>query len=243
MFSSSVLTDLAGHGRDLPLRTRRPGGTRQRLVSVLQHCLCPLKSIFHPSGNDVELLLRRLDFSLSRLQSVQAAASPALSAVCPPVARAFHSSAILAAADVQPPTKASGAAQKNALESRMVVVSLPSTSGDPAPVSASPSQLPPSVAPVVEACALSRATLRAKAPFLKVKPSEWTDSKVKEFTKSGSDFKARDLAHVHSLFTCFQSRRWTCHFRNTCAGVETRSGNAARDVGHGDHSEDGWQRV
>ncbi len=83
-----------------------------------------------------------------------------------------------------------------------------------------------------------------------VKPSEWTVSKVAEFNAAGSDIKVRVRSRALSLFVCFPSRFWTrIVFVNlngdaefTSAGIEARSGNAARDVGHGDHSQDRRER-
>jgi hypothetical protein len=51
---------------------------------------------------------------------------------------------------------------------------------------------PSSVQLVIAACQREREKLRANAPFLTVKPSAWTVSKVAEFVAAGSDIKVRE---------------------------------------------------
>lgn len=66
-----------------------------------------------------------------------------------------------------------------------------SRSGSPLQASTLSAQLPPLVADQIAKCKQERAILRAAAPFLTIKPSEWSESKVAEFEAAGANIQAR----------------------------------------------------
>jgi len=71
--------------------------------------------------------------------------------------------------------------------------SLPSFSASSAslPGELSSSAYPPSVQRVILACQRERAKLRTVAPFLLVKPSDWSEARVAEWTEAKVDIEAR----------------------------------------------------
>ena len=84
-----------------------------------------------------------------------------------------------------------------------LALTAPAPSGSTLDNTTSPVQLPPLVAQLIATCQHERAKLRAKSPFLTVKPSEWTESNVAEFQAAGAKIEACTQARAQLVFSDF----------------------------------------
>ena len=108
------------------------------------------------------------------------------------------------------PTPPSLSPSPSCLSSLPPLASVVPAFGGRVDIATSSAQFPPAVANRIAACQRERAKLRAAAPFLMVKPSEWTESKVAELQAAGADIQAR--VQAHNLYFWF----WICR---ACANL------------------------